>query len=120
MSPAEHTAERVYARPPHFSVHYRAGRRLRWSSEARADYSALLRLEGELRWRESKTDSDSAGDTTFTDDGGASGEMRGGSALLAAPGDSLLASGVGRAEFVVVNFSPVFVHDAAARARLPD
>src|SRR5215212_5765743 len=112
MSPAEQAAERVYARPPHFSVHYRAGRRLRWSSEARADYSALLLLEGELRWRESQPDSDSAGDA------GTSGELRGGSALLAAPGDSLQASCAGRAEFVVVNFSPVFVHDSAARARL--
>src|SRR5215212_7100248 len=118
MSPAEHTAERIYARPPHFSVHYRAGRRLRWTSEARADYSALLLLEGELRWRESKTDSDSAGGSTPTHDAYASGELREGSALLSAPGDSLQASCAGRAEFVVVNFSPVFVHDSAARARL--
>jgi AraC family transcriptional regulator len=44
--------------------------------------------------------------------------MRGGSALFAAPGDALQASCAGRAEFVVVNFSPVFVHDSAARARL--
>src|SRR3712207_3071860 len=118
MSPAEHTAERVYARPPHFSVHYRAGRRLRWSSEARADYSALLLLEGELRWRESKSDPETAPDSALNDAAVASGELRGGSALLAAPGDSLQASCAGRAEFVVVNFSPVFVHDAAARAHL--
>jgi AraC family transcriptional regulator len=114
MGPAEQAAERVYARPPHFAVHYRAGRRLRWSSEARADYSALLLLEGQLRWRESRPESDSTSDPA----GGASGEMGGGSALLAAPGDSVQAAGVGRAEFVVVNFSPVFVLDSAARARL--
>lgn len=118
MSPAEQASERIYARPPHFAVHYRAGRRLRWSSEARADYSALLLLEGEMRWRESKIDSDSTGDADTTEGVAGSGEIRGGSALLSAPGDSLQASSTGRAEFVVVNLSPVFVLDAAARARL--
>jgi AraC family transcriptional regulator len=127
MSPGEQATDRVYARPPHFTVHYRAGRRLRWSSEARADYSALLLLEGSLRWRESKADSDSASGST----GGAgssneegsgqaagAGEISGGGALLAAPGDAIHASSAGRAEFVVVTFSPVFVLDSAARARL--
>jgi AraC family transcriptional regulator len=118
MSPAEQASERIYARPPHFAVHYRAGRRLRWSSGARADYSALLLLEGELRWRESKPDADAAGGADATDDAVTSGEMRGGSALLAAPGDSLQALSAGRAEMVVLNLSPVFVLDAAARARL--
>jgi AraC family transcriptional regulator len=118
MSPAEQASERIYARPPHFSVHYRAGRRLRWSSEARADYSALLLLEGELRWRESKIDSDSTGGANTPEEDAVSGEIRGGTALLSAPGDSLQASSAGRAEFVVINLSPVFVLDAAARARL--
>jgi AraC family transcriptional regulator len=118
MSPAEQASERIYTRPPHFAVHYRAGRRLRWSSEARADYSALLLLEGEMRWRESKTDSDSASDADATEGAARSGEIRGGAALLSAPGDSLQASSAGRAEFVVINLSPVFVLDSAARARL--
>jgi AraC family transcriptional regulator len=124
MSPAEQAAERVYARPPHFAVHYRAGRRLRWSTEARADYSALLLLEGEMRWRESKADSDSAGDAGASEEtegaghAGSSGEITNGSALLAAPGDALQAWGAGRSEFVVVTLSPVFVLDSAARARL--
>jgi AraC family transcriptional regulator len=118
MSPAEQSSERIYARPPHFAVHYRAGRRLRWSSEARADYSALLLLEGEMRWRESKTDSVSAFDADAQEGAAVPGEIRGGAALLSAPGDSLQASSAGRAEFVVVNLSPVFVLDAAARARL--
>src|SRR3712207_2448392 len=102
MSPAEHTAERVYARPPHFAVHYRAGRRLRWSSEARADYSALLLLEGTLRWRTSGPDAGAAEEdaragassstsvssaSAFDDD--VAGEISAGSALLAAPGDAL-------------------------------
>ena len=118
MSPAEQASERVYARPPHFSVHYRAGRRLRWSSEARADYSALFLLEGEMRWRESKIGSDSAFDVGAPEGAARSGEIRGGAALLSAPGDSLQASSAGRAEFVVINLSPVFVLDSAARARL--
>jgi AraC family transcriptional regulator len=124
MSPAEQAADRVYARPPHFTVHYRAGRRLRWSSEARADYSALLLLEGALRLRETKTDSDSAGgapssgETKGPAHSGGAGEIAAGGALLAAPGDSLHAWAAGRAEFVVVTFSPVFVLDSAARARL--
>lgn len=118
MCPAEQAAERVYARPPHFAVHYRAGRRLRWSTEARADYSALLLLEGEMRWHESVTDSDAQGETVAHEGDVNSGEIRGGSALLAAPGDSVQASTQGRAEFVVVTLSPVFVLDSAARARL--
>jgi AraC family transcriptional regulator len=122
MSPAEQASERIYASPPHFAVHYRAGRRLRWSSEARADYSALLMLAGELLWRESKTEADTSVDSVPTSDARElrvdSGTIKGGGALLAAPGDTLQASSAGRAEFVVVNFSPVFVVDSAARARL--
>jgi AraC family transcriptional regulator len=135
MSPAEPATERVYARPPHFAVHYRAGRRLRWSSEARADYSALLLLEGTLRWRASESDGEAArggartGASAPAPAAGASpsaqasddevaGEIAAGSALLAAPGDALQASSAGRAEFVAVTFSSVYVLDSAARARL--
>ena len=125
MSPAEQAADRIYARPPHFTVHYRAGRRLRWSTEARADYSALLLLEGSLRWRLSEAESDSASVAHSSAESGGSGdsiadsgEPGTGGALLAAPGDSLLAWAAGRAELVVVTFSPVFVLDSAARARL--
>ena len=51
MSPAEQAPDRIYTRPPHFSVHLRAGRRLRWSGAARTDYAALLLLGGRMRWR---------------------------------------------------------------------
>src|SRR5215212_2441840 len=108
MSPAEQASDRIYARPPHFAVHYRAGRRLRWSSEARADYSALLLLAGELRWREGRSESDSAADSDSTSEARESrvdsGTLTGGGALLAAPGDTLQTSSAGRAELVVVNF----------------
>src|SRR3954471_18976347 len=100
MSPAEQASERIYASPPHFAVHYRAGRRLRWSSEARADYSALLLIDGAMRWRESETDSDSK-EVDAPVENLTSGEIRGGSALLASPGNSLQASSAGYAEFVV-------------------
>jgi AraC family transcriptional regulator len=90
MSPAEQTSEeKIYARPPHFAVHFRAGRRLRWSGPARTDAAAD------------------------------SGELSEGSALLAAPGDTLsAASSDGHAGYLVVSLSPVFVLDCAARAGL--
>ncbi len=58
MSPAEQAAERVYTRPPHFSVHLRAGRRLRLAGGAQSDYAALLLFGGRLRWRASRAESE--------------------------------------------------------------
>jgi len=108
MSPADTSAERIYTRPPHFTVHLRAGRRLRWSAAAGADYTALLLLRGSMRWRAGEAEAGAA----------ASGEVSGAAALLASPGDSLSASGSGAAEYVLVRLSPVFVADSAARAGL--
>ena len=62
-SPAEQSQERIYTRPPHFSVHLRAGRRLRWAGGARTDYTALFLLGGRLRWRASAPNPE-AGDET--------------------------------------------------------
>ncbi|HEX6184154.1 MAG TPA: AraC family transcriptional regulator [Pyrinomonadaceae bacterium] len=107
MSPAEQASDRIYARPPHFSVHLRAGRRLRLSGGARTDYAALLLTGGRLRW--------SAGAAETEE----SGELSADEALLAAPGDELSASGdAGAAEYVLLQLSPVFVADCAARAGL--
>jgi AraC family transcriptional regulator len=103
MSAAEQATDKIYVRTPHFIVHYRAGRRLRWSSEARADYAALLVLGGRLRWQAA--------------DGG-SGEVAEGSALLVGPGEALNVGGAGVVEFLLLTLSPVFVLDCAARARL--
>jgi AraC family transcriptional regulator len=117
MKPADHPAERIYAHLPHFAVHYRAGRRLRWSSEARSDYAALLLIDGRMRWRrvgrEAEERSAIAGQNEF-----GFSELSGGSALLAAPNDALSAASVARAECVVVSLSPVFVLDSATRAGL--
>ncbi|MDT5293725.1 MAG: hypothetical protein QOJ76_605, partial [Acidobacteriota bacterium] len=76
MSPAEQASDKIYARPPHFAVHFRAGRRLRWSGAARTDYAALLLLRGRLRWRAAASDSETP------DAAAGDGEISEGSALL--------------------------------------
>ena len=113
MRAAGQTAERIYARPPNFAVHYRAGRRLRWSAGPRTDYAALLVLGGRLRWHAAGEGAEAHGKEAE-----ASGEVAEGGALLAAPGDSLSAAAGGGAEFLIVTFAPLFVLDCAARARL--
>lgn len=129
MSPAEQAADKIYARPPHFSVHLRAGRRLRWSGGALTDYAALLLLRGEMRWRTGSnseaTDDATAssrrearGESTASEGDFESGDISEAAALLAAPGDELSAASVGAAEYVLVQLSPVFVTDCAARAGL--
>ena len=118
MSPAEQSQDRIFTRPPHFSVHLRAGRRLRFGGGARADYAALLMLGGEMRWRANASNPE-ASDEALTSEGDfESGEIEEGGALLAAPGDDVSAASAGAAEFVLVQLSPVFVTDCAARAGL--
>src|SRR2546423_14807187 len=110
MKPADQAADRIFARPPHFAVHYRAGRRLRWSNAARTDYAALLLLQGRMRWRVEAGESDETAktretrktvetsETTKTSEANHStraGEISEGSALLVAPGDALSASSAG-------------------------
>jgi AraC-like DNA-binding protein len=115
MAPADQAADRIYARPPHFSVHFRAGRKLRWSSEARADYAALVLLGGRMRWQSAGIESEASDKSHATDE---SGELFERSALLAAPGDVLSADGIGFTKILIVTLSPVFVLDCAARARI--
>ncbi|PYS84689.1 MAG: hypothetical protein DMF67_04005 [Acidobacteria bacterium] len=118
MSAAEHTAERIYARPPNFAVHYRAGRRLRWSAGPRTDYAALLLLGGQMRWQSLNDVTEESGSVSASSSVSASGVVSEGSALLAAPGDSMSAAANGSAEFILVTLAPLFVLDCAARARL--
>jgi AraC family transcriptional regulator len=118
MSPAEPPQDRIFTRPPHFSVHLRAGRRLRWSGGARADYAALILLGGSMRWRASASTAESSEEASSSEDGVESGELSESAALLAAPGDDVSAASAGQAEFVLVQLSPVFVTDCAARAGL--
>lgn len=118
MSPAEQPLDRIYTRPPHFSVHLRAGRRLRWAGGARADYAALLLLAGRMRWRASASTPEMADEASAPEGASQSGELHEGEALLAAPGDDVSGACAGDAEFVLVRLSPLFVTDCAARAGL--
>ncbi|MFL6256294.1 MAG: helix-turn-helix domain-containing protein [Pyrinomonadaceae bacterium] len=118
MSPAEPSQERIYTRPPHFSVHLRAGRRLRWAGGARADYAALLLLSGNMRWRASTSSSEATGEASTSAGDFDSGELTESAALLAAPGDDVSAASDAAAEFVLIQLSPLFVTDCAARAGL--
>jgi AraC family transcriptional regulator len=106
MKQTEQPTDKIYARPPNLLIHQRGGRRLRWSSEARADYGALFLLEGRLRWKASGLEGD---------DGG---ELDAGGALLASPGETLSAAARGRASFLALTLAPVHVLDCAVRARL--
>lgn len=96
-------ADKIYARPPHFAVHYHRARRVRWGAGARTDYGALLLLEGTLRW---------------SAEGGASGEIAERGALLFAPGDAPHAASRAGAEYLLLTLAPVFVLDCAVRAGL--
>lgn len=118
MSPAEQSQDRIFTRPPHFSVHLRAGSRLRWAAGARADYAALLLLGGRMRWRASAPNPEAAHAAPSSQNDSESGELDEGAALLAAPGDDVSAAFAGAAEFVLVQLSPLFVTDCAARAGL--
>jgi AraC family transcriptional regulator len=118
MSPAEQTQDRIFTRPPHFSVHLRAGPRLRWSGGARTDYAALLLLRGRMRWRASRAESNASVEAHDIEGAPESGEISESAALLAAPGDDVSTVSTGDAEFVLVQLSPIFVTDCAARAGL--
>jgi AraC-like DNA-binding protein len=118
MRPAEQATDRIFTRPPHFSVHLRAGRRLRWAGGARADYAALLLLGGTMRWRASASNPDAADEVPPSEGDPESGELGESAALLAAPGDDVSAASAGAAEYVLLQLSPVFVTDCAARAGL--
>ncbi|HYH84525.1 MAG TPA: hypothetical protein VEX60_03525, partial [Pyrinomonadaceae bacterium] len=94
MSATEQAADKIFARPPRFAVHFRAGRRLSWSNEARTDYTALFLLRGKMRWQRRIVETNEAG------------EIHEGGALLAAPGDVLSASSAGRVEHLLATLAP--------------
>ncbi|MFL6229028.1 MAG: helix-turn-helix domain-containing protein [Pyrinomonadaceae bacterium] len=83
------------------TIHLRAARALRWSSEASPAYNLLFLLDGASRWR--------AGELA--------GETCAPAALLAAPGESVEAHGA-RAESLALRLAPAYVLDCALRARL--
>ncbi len=85
----------------HFTLHLRQNRRAHWSSEARPTYTALLLLRGTLR----RTDEASTAD------------LRAPATLLAAPGETISASGV-QVAYLLVSLAPAYLLDCAVRARL--
>jgi AraC family transcriptional regulator len=73
-----------------------------------------------MRWRAARADSEANAEASTTREAlhTEAGEIEEAAALLAAPGDVLSAASDGVAEFVLVQLSPVFVTDCAARAGL--
>lgn len=93
-------SDRVFLRPQ-YALHYRRAARLRWSSEARADYVVFLQLAGRI--------SCSIGE--------AAAEIDEHDALLLDPG--MTANARARdAEYLSLSLSPAFVLDCAARTGL--
>ncbi len=85
----------------HFTLHLRQSQQAQWSSEAHPTYTALLLLRGTLR---------------RTDEGGPD-ELRAPAALLAAPGETVSASGA-QVAYLLVSLAPAYLLDCAVRARL--
>ena len=100
MNQATGQTDKVFLRPS-YSIYYRSGRRVRWTSEARADYSVLFLLRGNLQCQ--------VGDHAT--------EINERGALLLDPGASAMASGR-EAEYLTLTLSPAYVIDCAIRMRL--
>lgn len=116
MPRPEQLNDRILARPPHFTVRYRRGRRIRWPGEAATGYSILIPFSGSFRWRSfEESNKDEKADEKADK---ASGEVGAGGALLLAPNDRLEAASAGEAVCLTLDLSPVFVLDCATRARM--
>ncbi|HEV2914493.1 MAG TPA: helix-turn-helix domain-containing protein [Pyrinomonadaceae bacterium] len=101
MSQSQAPLDRVFIRPQH-SIFYRRTRRLRWQSEARAEYSTLLLLGGGAR---------------FESSAGGAGELHPGGALLIEPGMTTNVTGR-EVEYISLQLAPAYVLDCAVRTRL--
>jgi AraC family transcriptional regulator len=100
MNRSRTQSDRVFIRPQ-YALHYRRVGRALWASEARADYIALLQLEGKF----------------LCSVGEVSAEINAGGALLLDPG--MMASATMRdTEYLTLTISPSFMLDCAARTRL--
>ncbi len=110
MSPRQVQLDRVFL-CPQYAIFYRRTRRLRWQTEARAEYTVLFLLGGEARY----DFEESAGDLSER-----AGELAPGGALLLDPGLAANLTGLtgGAAEYVTLSISPSYVLDCAVRTRL--
>jgi AraC family transcriptional regulator len=100
MNSLKDQTDRVFLRPQ-YAIHYRRGRRIRWSSEARPDYSSLFVLSGKL--------------LIETDEVAAEVGEKG--TLLLDPGATARAGGR-EAEYLTLTLSPSYMLDLAVRTRL--
>lgn len=100
MRRAENQPDKIFIRTP-YVLHYRRLRRVRWSVEARSDYTLLFMIEGNLNYQLQDT----------------SGPLNSRGALLLNPGEAASASGQ-RATFLTVSLSSSYVLDCAVRTRL--
>ncbi len=108
MKSSEPVTERIYTQPSQFTVHYRAARRTRWSSDARPHYAALFLLRGRLNWNRA---TGACGDTDL-------GYTNAGGAGCDSPGETLHAQSDAHVEYLELTLAPAIVLDCAVRARL--
>ncbi|HEY0005544.1 MAG TPA: helix-turn-helix domain-containing protein [Pyrinomonadaceae bacterium] len=94
-------SDRIFLRPQ-YSLLSRRSRRMRWTSEPRADYAALFLLAGEA-------DYETGPDT---------GRLAEGDALLLDPGTAAHASAQQQTEYLSLIIAPSLMLDCAARTRL--
>ncbi len=100
MNRSQNQADRIFLRPQ-FVAHYRRARRTRWTNEARADYTALFILDGQLN----------------CDIGGRVVSLAEGDALLLDPGASAAARG-SASRLLSLTLAPSLMLDGAVRMRL--
>lgn len=103
MSDSAPADDRIFVHE-HYALHYRnAPPRVQWASAARLSYTAVLLLEGSLRWR---------------GEAGLEQELQTTGVILAAPGQTLSVTGQQSARFILAALAPAFILDCAVRSRL--
>jgi AraC-like DNA-binding protein len=100
MSQRQAQSDRVFLRPQ-YTIFYRRTRRMRWQTEARAEYTTLFLLGGKAAFELEER----------------AGQLEPGGALLLDPGRSAKTTG-GAAEYVTLSLSPSYLLDCAVRTRL--
>ncbi|HYN85966.1 MAG TPA: AraC family transcriptional regulator [Pyrinomonadaceae bacterium] len=121
MSERAHTADQIFARPPHYALHLRAGRRAQVSFDARPDYNVLFVLDGALAWRvggETVDEDAAGGEAPASGVNEAGGVAEPGGALLVSPGETLSVKATSASETLLLTLAPAHVLDCAARSRL--
>lgn len=86
---------------PQYTIFYRRVGRMRWASDARFSYAALILLSGNTEYRI----------------GAEAGEIEAGKALVLEPGVTASVRGL-EAEYLTLALAPSYVLDCAARAQL--